>query len=117
MRNPIRTKTKNQIRRYMYAKPRESATTVVHMGTRVDILWREKKTSNKISTVCTEKRKECYSRNNYGQEFKYFHRKGHKKRSSGRNKEMKKKRKRERKKSLISLKRYIMTGSSLAMMH
>ena len=55
MRNPIKTKTKNQIRCYTYVKSRESATTVVHMGTRVQVVWKEKKTNKKIIIVRTEK--------------------------------------------------------------
>ena len=39
-------KEKNQRRRYTYAKPRERATTVASMGTGVDIVRKENKTSN-----------------------------------------------------------------------
>ena len=52
MYNQIKKMTNTQRRCYRYFKSRESATTAVHMVTRVEILQREKK----ISTVRTEKR-------------------------------------------------------------
>ena len=51
MSDSIKTKENNQRRRHTYVKSRESDTSVVKMGTRVEIVWREKKTS----TVRTEK--------------------------------------------------------------
>ena len=52
MRNPIKTKENNQGRHYTYTKSRERAETVVNMGTRVDILQRE----SKSSTMRTKKK-------------------------------------------------------------
>ena len=51
MCNTIKWKENNQISRYTYVKSRESDKTMVNMGTRVDILWREKKKSS----ICTAK--------------------------------------------------------------
>ena len=52
MRNPIKTKENNKGRHYTYTKSRERAETVVNMGTRVDILQRE----SKSSTMRTKKK-------------------------------------------------------------
>ena len=103
----------------MYVKSRESATTVVHMGTRVDILQIEKKSSKKISTVRTEKRTETPLKNFTAREsmVKNAHtvtRRVTNKRSYGRKKYTTKKRKRKR--SML-LNRYITTSSSLVMTH
>ena len=56
MRDPVNTKENNHRRNYTHVKSREFATTVVNMGTIVDILWKEKKTipvcAAKVWTSC-----------------------------------------------------------------
>ena len=62
----------------MYIISWESATNVVNMGKRVEIVWKGK---NKPSTYCKNYGhivEGCYSIKKYGQEFTYCHKKGHK---------------------------------------
>ena len=115
MRDPIKTKENNQRGHYTYVKSRESATTVVNTETIVDNLWR----LNRTSTVCTAKRMDDQLNNVTARRsmVKNAHTvtiRVTNKRSTGRNKSMTKKKKSKR---LMSLKRYIMTSSSLEMMH
>ena len=115
MRDPIKTKENNQRGHYTYVKSRESATTVVNTETIVDNLWR----LNRTSTVCTAKRMDDQLNNVTARRsmVKNAHTvtiRVTNKRSTGRNKSMTKKNKSKR---LMSLKRYIMTCSSLEMMH
>ena len=90
---------------------------MVHMGTRIDIVQREKKTSKKIITVRAEKIMDTplnnvTTRKSMGKNARTATRKVSKKISDGINKETTNKRKR-----LMSLKRYLTTSSSLAMTH
>ena len=106
MRDLIKTKENNQRRRYKYVKSREISTTVVNMGTRVDILWRDKKKS----TVRTAKNMDTSLKNDTARisMVKNVHtvtKTVTKKGSSGRNK---KTTKINKGKSLMSLKIYIM---------
>ena len=115
MRDPIKTKEKNHRRRYTYVKSRESATTMVNMGTKLGFLWRE----NRTSTVCTAKRmytplKNFTTRRSMVKDARTVTRRVTKKISARRNKNMTRKEKGE---ILISLKIYIMTSSYLIMMH
>ena len=102
MRDLIKTKEKNQRSCYTYVKSGESATTVVNMGTRVDIIRRKYITS----TVCTEKRmdmplKNVISRISTGYNARTITRSVKKKRSAGRNKNITEK---KRSKRVMSLK-------------
>ena len=115
MRDPIKKKENNQIRRCAYVKSRTWATTVVNVGTRVDIVHRK----NKTSTVCTAKNMDTSLKNvteirSMGMNAHTVTRRVTKKRSDGRNKNTTKKKKSKR---LMSLKRYITTSSFLAMTH
>ena len=115
MCDPIKTKEKNQRRRYTYVKSRERATTEVNMGTRVDIVWKEKRTI----TVRTGKRmdtplKNVKERISLANSACSVIRRVTKKRSAGRNKNIRNKNKSRR---LMTLKRYIMTSFSLGTMH
>ena len=87
------------------------------MGKKVDIVRRENKTSKKISTVRTAKMmdtllKNVAARRSMGNNSHTVTRRVTKKRSTGRKKEMTK-----RREMIMSLKIYIMTSSSLAIMH
>ena len=107
MRDPIKAKKKNQRRRYTYVKSREYATTVVNMGTQVEIVQSER---TKI-TVLNEKNmvmslKTVTARRNLANNERTVTRRVTNKRSAGRNKNLTKKNKRKR---LTLLKRYITT--------
>ena len=99
----------------MYVKSRETAKNVVNMGTRVEIIRKEKKTS----FVCTARKMDTLlqnvtSRRGMGRNALFVTRRVTKKRSSGRNKKMTKINKKKR---LISLKRCIMMSYFLEITH
>ena len=104
MCDPIKTKEKNQRRRYTYVKSRERATTKINMGTRVNIVSKEKRTI----TVRTGKRmdtplKNVKERISLASSACSVIRRVTKKRSAGRNKNIRNKNKSRR---LVTMKRY-----------
>ena len=115
MRDPIKPKGENQRRRYTYVKSRESATAVINMGTRVDILRRENKTSP-VSTakVMNTPLNNVTARRSEGKNARTVTRRATKKRCAGRNKNKMNKNKSKRP---ISLKGYIITVSYFSMTH
>ena len=115
MRDPIKPKGENQRRRYTYVKSRESATDVINMGTRVDILRRENKTSP-VSTakVMNTPLNNVTARRSEGKNARTVTRRATKKRCAGRNKNKMNKNKSKRP---ISLKGYIITVSYFSMTH
>ena len=107
MRDPIKLKEKNQIRRYTCIKSKECATTVVNIGARLEVVQKEEKKS----TVHTAKNvdillKNVTSRRIMGKNARSVTRKFTMKRSDGRHKHLTKKKK---SKSIISIKIYIMS--------
>ena len=78
MSDAIKNNGNNQRSCYKYVKSRERATTVVNMGTRVEIVKRVKE--KKYCTYCKNVGhviEDCYSKKKYGQECTYYHKKDH----------------------------------------